>query len=366
MNNKINITITDSFGKVYTCAPYNYKKYDGVIFKKTLPIDISGNKLDKEFKKNEIEIFLIITPKIAVDRPPFVISKKRRVIELWQIKSFRSFNKREIWSHPSVTGYIDTKNLLNPTLSRNDFKNDKNFKLVCKAILYIEDEILETFKTAVKSDTISDYSEIESGFNSKLDSLTEFSSNSKPKTGDIVKIAEVGDALHDVRFPDSEGNTEGEFNGRGGKGKGKGNSNKPKTSEDSKILKMTISKEYIENTYSNNSRLILKIDDVSEPIKDSEGREKRSELFGNTIKVYKKHQDFIKRVRKDKLDAEYITVELISYLSTQMLIHYTSFSFHQPQNQKSSDNKEVLTYFTDSLYRLEDSLKHLVGKPLSK
>jgi len=366
MSNKINITITDSEGKVYTCAPYDYKKYDRVIFRKAIPLDIKRNKYDKEFKKNEIEIFLIITPKIAVDRPPFVISKKRRVTELWQIKSFRTFNKREIWNHPSITGYIDTKDLLNPTLARNDFKNDKNFKLVCKALLDIEDEILEKFKSAVESATTRDFSEIESGFNSNLESLAELSSNSKLKTGDIVKIAEVGDALHNVLLPDSNGTTESEFKSRERSGKGSGSSNVPRTSGDSKILKMTGSNEYIEQPKNDSSRLMLKIDDVSEPIKDSEGRDKRSELFGNVVTVYKKHPDFIRRIKKDKLGVEYITNELISYISTQMLIHYTNFSFQKSLEHKSYDRKEMLIYFTDRLYKLEESLRLLIGKPLSK
>jgi hypothetical protein len=46
-----------------------------------------------------------------------------------------------------------------------------------------------------------------------------------------------------------------------------------------------------------------------------------------------------------------------------MLIHYTNFSFQQ---KEKSERKEVLIFFTDWLYKLEDSLKNLIGKPLSK
>lgn len=38
----------------------------------------------------------------------------------------------------------------------------------------------------------------------------------------------------------------------------------------------------------------------------------------------------------------------------------------QNKKDKQLDRKEVLMFFTDWLYMLEDSLKKLIGKPLSK
>jgi len=363
---EINVTGFDDIKR--KCMSFNYDAYDGVVFDKTVPIDVkSEGKTGKPHKK-EIQVYLKYMPKISLDRQPVVISKNRRVTELWPIKAFKSNHRRDIWNHPSITGYIDTKDLLSPTIARNDFKNDKNFKLICKAILQLEDEILATFKAATESEVERDFSEIESGFNSKLEGILESESNEKrkPKAGDKVIIAEKGETDYNVLIPDSKGPDKADFK-RGAKtGSGNGSSGNNKDKNNTKSLKMVQSKEYIEPPVENTSRLKLKIDDNSEPIKDAEGKEKRSELFGDTVTVYKKHPDFEKRVRKDNLNKEFITTELISYLATQMLIHYTDFKFNDSAEKKEKDKRDLLLFFTDNLYSLEDSMKSFINKPLSK
>jgi len=367
-NKSIIVNITGPDGIKRKCVPFDYDNYDGVVFDKTVTIDVKKGKMDDKFGRNDIRIFLKYVPKVSMDRQPVIISKMRRVTELWLIKAFKSNHRREIWNHPAIIGYIDTGDLLSPTIARNDFKNDKNFKLVRKAITSLEDEIIETFKAASESEVERDFSEIESGFNSKLDGIfdTESEEKRQPKPGDRVIISEKGETDYNVLLPDSKGSSIAEFN-RGKKTGSEGSeSGSTKNSRATASLKAIYSKEYVEPPSENNSRLKLKIDDTSDPIKDSEGREKRSELFGNTVTVYKKHPDFEKRVSKDKLGVEFITTELISYLATQLLIHYTEFGFKgSPQNEEKN-KKDVLLYFTDNLYRLEDSLKSFTNKPLSK
>jgi len=367
-NKSIMINITGPDGIRRKCMPFDYDTYDGVVYDKTVTIDAKKSKLDKKFGRSDIKIFLKYVPKVSMDRQPVIISKMRRVTELWLIKAFKSNHRREIWNHPSIIGYIDTRDLLNPTIARNDFKNDKNFKLVRKAITSLEDEIIETFKAASSSEIKRDFSEIESGFNSKLDGIFDTESDEKrhAKPGDRVIISEKGDMYHNVLLPDSKGSYVAEFKRGGKSGSGKGVSGNTKDSRATASLKANHTKEYVEPPSENNSRLKLNIDDTSEPIKDSEGREKRSERFGNIVTVYKKHSDFEKRVFKDKLGVELITTELISYLATQLLIHYTEFGFDGNPKNEEKNKKDMLLFFTENLYRLEDSLKSFINKPLSK
>lgn len=364
----IKIRIRNSNGRSSLCVPYDYGTHQGEIFEKNIAIPIKGNKYVDMFGKNEIKIFLKITPGVSVERPPVIISKKRRVIELCQIKSFKTFHKRDLWNHPSITGYVDTKELLNPTLARNDFKNDKNFKLVRKAILDTEEEILARFKEVIAASTTNDFSEIESGFNSHLESLIDLTSEDKKNIspGDIVKISESGERTLNVLIPSKYGSIESEFPTGPKSSDGKESGNKNESDKEKKSINMKQSLESIVPPKSNEKSLIMKIDDTSEPIKDNDGKEKRSELFGNTVNIYKKHTDFMNRIYKNSLDIEIISSELITYLASEMLIHYTNYSFEQNKNNKQSDRKEILIFFTDWLYRLEDSLKKLIGKPLSK
>jgi hypothetical protein len=66
------------------------------------------------------------------------------------------------------------------------------------------------------------------------------------------------------------------------------------------------------------------------------------------------------------MSIETISSELITYLASEMLIHYTNYSFEQSRKDKHAERKEVLIFFTGWLYKLEDSLKKLIGQPLSK
>ena len=363
----ISIRIRNSNGTSSLCVPYDYSKYPGEIFEKSIAIPVKGNKYDDMFGKNEIKIFLKIIPGVAVERPPVLISKNRRVIELYLIKLFKTFKKREIWNQPCVIGYVDTKGLLNPTLARNDFKNDTNFRLVRKAILDTEDEILAKFKAVIAASATSDFSEIESGFNSTLETLFDLTSEDKLniKPGDIVKVSESGEKILAVLIPNEEGIIQSELStGTNSSKRTRNNTNTP--SDPNESINMEHSREFVLPPRSNEKNLLMKIDDTSDPIKDNEGKEKRSELFGNTVHIYKKHQDFTKRIHKNSLEIEIITTELVTYLASEMLIHYTNYSFEQNKKDKLSDRKEVLIFFTDWLYKLEDSLKKLIGKPLSK
>jgi hypothetical protein len=364
----IKIRIKDSTGRSFLCVPYDYNKHSGEIFEKNIAIPIKGQKFDTLFKKNEIRIFLKITPGVSVERPPVIISKKRRVIELCQIKSFRTFHKRDLWNHPSINGYVDTNELLNPTLARNDFKNDTNFKLVRKAIIDIEEEILEKFKAAIAASTKGDFSEIESGFNSKLENLIDLTSEDSTniKNGELVKISESGERILNVLVPNINGKLQANFVASTKMSGGKKSKNNNNFTDPNEMINVEERRDFIIPPKSNERSLIMKIDDTSEPIKDNDGKEKRSELFGNVVTIYKKHPDFIKRTTKNSLEIEIITSELISYLASEMLIHYTNYNFEQKKADKQSDRKEVLMFFTDWLYKLEDSLKGLINKRLSK
>lgn len=365
----INISIKDSGGKTVKCEPFDYDKYPGETFEKIIPIPVHGTKSDALFHKNEIKIYLKMFPKVAIERPPVLISNNRRVMELYLIKSLRTNNKRDLWNNPSITGYVDTKNLLTPTLARNDFKNDKVFRMVKKAILETEPEILEIFKKAVENTTTNDFSEIESRFNSNFKSLIDLTEEDKDKLkpGDIVRVSDSGTRILDVLVPYNDGAFESELKSKSHKQKKK-KSNITNTEEDveNELIKMEQTREFIIPPKGNQRNLILKIDDTSEPIKDNEGKEKRSELFGNTVTIYKKHRDFAKRIRKNQLEIEIISTELISYIASEMLVHYTNYSFEQPGKDRQPDRKGILIFFTDWLYKLEDSLKNLIGKPLSK
>jgi hypothetical protein len=365
----IKIKIKNTDNQILICKPYDYNQNLGETYEKDIPIPVTGNKFVPPNFKNDIKIFLKMTPKISVERPPVIISKKRRVIEVHQIKSLRTFKKRDIWNYPSITGYIDTKDLLTPTLARNDFKNDKNFRLVKKAILEAETEIQEKFKNALKNSTSSNFSEIESKFNTHFKSLIEISEEDKEqlKPGEFVRVSDTGAKLENVLIPYKSGpfvsNYKALPKGKKSKRKSKGDA----TDESENVtINMEQTREFIIPPRGNQRNLLLKIDDNSAPIKDNDGKEKRSELFGNIVTIYKQHPDFVKRINTIQYGVELITTELITYIASEMLVHFTNYSFEQPGKDKQSDRKEILIFFTDWLYRLEDSLKNLIGKPLSK
>ncbi|MCX6159206.1 MAG: hypothetical protein NTY74_14595 [Ignavibacteriae bacterium] len=335
---KDNLTINVSKGQtVYTCKPFDYEAFAGEDYQKTFPISETKKTILTEY--GDLNIYLKFTNGKSIDRLPVFISKNRRIVEVYKVEKLNSMSKKAIWKHPCIIGYIDTGNMLHPTIARNDFKNDKISRLVFSKIKDAEPEISEFINKQVKAHSKSDFSKLESMFNSAIDKLS-FDGNFETHS------VKGGKKFMNDDDEDSFGSNHSSLQSTGGS-----NSSGTKNSGNKRKGKYK----------SLGSSFKIRIDDESDPVEDSDGKKKRSEFVTNEVIIYKKHQDFMDRIDVRDSGIEYISSSLVTYLIGEVLTHYIPLFY---ESKEQSDKGKVL-YFADCLYKMENSLKNLAGESIT-
>jgi hypothetical protein len=139
-----NLSISfNSNNNISLCSSYDYERFDGYEFQNTLQnLESSkGRKFPQLFSfklESPIKIYLKLTEKEKLDKPPVFIKSGRRIAAIKDVKSFRSKHRSDIWGHPRLTGYVDLGNFLEPTIARTDFQNTPKSKAVFNALFEIE------------------------------------------------------------------------------------------------------------------------------------------------------------------------------------------------------------------------------------
>lgn len=354
----LKISVMDNKGKIYLCEPFKYSGTTGSVYDQehTVKYNIyhKGKKIPTEY--DPIHVKLMYTAGRALSRPPVFISRGRRIAEIRDIKSFSSDRKRDIWSHPNITGYIDLKQLLDPTIARTDYKNSDVARRIFGYIKNrLEPELLKFIEKNAKTHNKNDFSELESRINEELETISKDSllKSTTLKAGDTVVLDENDGTIsyHVIVQPQNQITTNLVSNNKFNN-KNNGGSSEPKHEIQSPIK------------YNNkNSSINVKIDDLSEPILDSNGKIKRSELYNDTVILYKKHPDFESRIEKSSYTEDKISQSLITYIIAEVLVHYTCKYYDE--NKHHQNSKEPYIFLTSRLYRLERATKDLIGKSLN-
>ena len=87
-------------------------------------------------------------------------------------------------------------------------------------------------------------------------------------------------------------------------------------------------------------------------------------MIGGTIKIFREHPDFIKRVKKSKLNEPKISQRLITYLAGEITVHYKDkIQTRQGQPEYNISMFEDLVEF---VYMFEDMVQDLEGTNLSE
>lgn len=154
LKRNVEIKIMDGENEVL-CVPFDYDSIEGLSIKKT--IDSWNNNLGVTtiVPLNKIEINIKIC-KRNIERPVYFVSRGRRIASAKDLKSFKNYVDRSIltrgnaWTNVLLTGYIDVKNNLEPTVHRNDFVNNNERTAIYKAIMGINDTIFDAIQEEMK------------------------------------------------------------------------------------------------------------------------------------------------------------------------------------------------------------------------
>ena len=369
------------------CKPYDYAQIPGTEIREQiteLVLDKKGTrKMLALMGKKPIEIYLKVTKNILSDRPPVFISKGRRINEIKNIASFRSFNKSKVWGHPNVTGYVDLGDILTPELDRKDFVSNKDSRAVYRTLIALEDKLLAEINQITQEADSRNFKKLEDHLNKILSKLAredsiqyreqfaaggneplasggaaeEFSDNvaGGKDFGEEQKHVQSGgtDVGHDENGdgigtePTQDGTQPGEPD------EGNGPSNQPSLDFDTGF-----------QGRSTKRRSGLDIEIISgEPQSNIDGTLSRSTCVDGCIRIYKEHPDFKERLKQDRMGRTIITQKLITYLAGEVTVWYQDILCKKRGQQEYNVDmfRNVMTF----LYRFEDALEDLNGQLLA-
>ena len=341
------------------CKPFDYDSELGIPFEKEIPTIIEPGNV-KVILSQPIKVYLKITDNIIPNKRPVFISKGRRIEEVQGIKSFKSKSKYKtsVWGHNNLTGYIDVKGELNPTIARDDFNRDSKRSSIYQEIIKIEEEIHDYLQEVNKDSESVNMSKFQDILSSALARLAR-EDNLRFRT----TLIEGGD-INLLEDPKGKNTINGEKL-KGGKG--------IKQTKDHQKEQIPITKTDDETSIKGreNKRSGFDITFSDRVLRLSDGTLVRSSYSeGTPIFIYKTHPDFQTRIRHTRQGGLIITERLISYLSAEIAINYKDKFFEtkgkQPQVQAiMNSRKDLFVDIIDFSYRLEQMLQPYVGKDLS-
>jgi len=367
----------------FLCKPYDYSQFEGDVYD-TDESSLSYTKLGpKPAKvklplKTPIKIFIKITKGKEINRRPVFIAKGRRIGEIKDIKSFKSKHRSEIWDHPNVTGFIDLKDFLDPTIARNDFKNTNKSRALFSHLIELEELILEFIKKVNQESEERHYEKLEDHLNkvlsqlAKLDSMA-FRSDYIEGTDRNLKAGGKGsgsgnegdqETLQDgtVHGGDTVDERKNDIvsSGEGDAPSSDHGGNAPLSEPPNNPFEDT----GLQGSEKKKSGFNIRIDEQEPVIDTRTDKPKRSLCVGGEIRIFKKHPEFQERVQKGRQGNVKITNRLITYLAGEITVHYKD-SFHTRKATQPEYDVKLFEDLVSFIYSFENKLKDLSGKNLS-
>jgi len=384
----INVSLISNGNPFARCGSFNYDSFAGEIYSDFLnELRVSGRRgAIKTFNiVNPLKVFIKITDGEDINKRPVIITKGRRIAEIKDLRSFKSENKQVIWNHPNVTGYIDIQDFLDPTIARNDFRNNDKSKALFSYLIEIESLIQDLIEKINKDDEERHYHHLENELNKALSSLAKLDTKILKYRTDIITGNEIPltDGASGQELIEGFGGKD-RNEGEGGSGNGIGENegeglgpdgesgnipadnspgDSPKKQESENPFEDSDSKGRKTRKSGFNVRIVDRPPNKIKSPRTGEIIEQRSILSGDTIEIFKQHPDFQHRIRKSRTKSHKIGQRMVTYLSGEMTVHYKDM-FHNKMGQPEYD-KWMFVDLTDSIYQLEKMLSPLVGANLS-
>ncbi len=380
----LTITLVHAGGTNEQCGAFDYSIYKGEVYEDFIT-ELSFHN-DKRLKapkvitpKHPVRIFLKMTEGVALNKPPVFISKGRRICEIKDVKSFKSKHKSDIWGHNTVTGFIDVQDLLDPTIARNDFRSTDKSRALFEELYQLEDLIIDYVRRANAQTDEKHYQKLEDVLNKALSKLAKVDAMNFRSTflkGGDTPLAggSFGSNFEDEGgLPDfgedetvTDGSSVGE-EGEDGLGQNEGGEEPGGQTEGENAKNEP---QFADSEYAGKERkksgFNIRISDADPQIDADTNKPLRSILSGEQIVIFKKHEDFQKRVRPSRQGDSKITHRLLSYIAGEITVHYKDQFYNKRENGQPEYNKNMFVGMAEFMYELEEILAPLDNKNLSE
>ncbi len=310
------------------CKAFDYEALNGIKF------EIKPNQWKNP--RYPIHCYFIVTPRLNIDKPPIFVVKGRRIATLSETRSFDSKRKRDLWSHPNLTGYVDLKDMAQATFSRNDVKQNPKMKMISRSLQSIESDLEEMLENITEEKKQSQFKVLEKELIAALSQLA------------VKEQVRLLSATMSGRKPQSNDEEE---------------SVKSDKLDPSSVLPPKTNPPSASTASHRSRRAGFDIQIVNHKPPLNEKQELiRSQRLGDQIVIYHQHPEFRKRMKLNLKKEWILTPTLISYLACEIAIHFrdeiiVSKGIHQY-------SKDQMIDYAEFVYRFEDHLAGLTGKIL--
>jgi hypothetical protein len=383
--NNLVVKLVEADGAENICNPFNYDSIEGEVYENFMS-DLVEFDLRRKSPKilhlpQAIHVYLKMTNGQTISKPPVFVSKGRRICEIKDVKSFKSKHKNDIWGHPNLTGFIDLHDFLGPTIARNDFANNQNSRALYQALYDLEDLIMDFVKQANTQSEERHYQQLEDVLNKALSKLARQDSmnyrtdympggqtnleyggigiNIEKDQGDFVS----GDGDEILNPDDEPVDNDGESDGLSDD---QGDLPSDGDQGDQAKNKKDIEESQFSGEEKKRSGFNIRISEEEPQVNGLNGKPYRSIWDGNRIIIYKNHPDFQSRVIMSHQGSAKISERLISYLASEITIHYKDLFYKKMQDGQPEYNKEMFESLVDFIYDFEKMLQVYSGRNLSE
>ncbi len=287
--------------------------------------------------KNKIiplHCYFLVTPRLNIDKAPIFVVKGRRISTLAETKSFDSKRKRDLWSHPNLTGYVDLKDMVQATFSRTDMKQDPHMKIVSKILQGMEEHLESLLNKISEEKKQSQFKALEQEL---MSALSQFALKEQVK----LLSAMTEGKKPTINTTENAPNTKAPQNSEQAPEK-----DKPASSHLGRRAGFDI-------------RIVNQI-----PPENERQIQIRSQRNGDQILIFQQHPEFIKRMKVNLKKEWMITPALISYLACEIAIHFRDEII--VSRGISQYNKDQMIDFAEFVYRFEECLSALPGRVLKQ
>lgn len=347
----LSVAVKDNNGSVYRCRPFDYRCIRGNKITEIIQCGTLGNV--------EVNLWVSNTP--VPGQGCYFVATGRRISEVCDIKSFMnaSIGRWTIWNHPNLVGHIEVGQILEPVITRDEFRRTSTRAKVYKTIVKeVEPVLAELIEKANKRRRVLEMGKlgtiISKCFNVAVRNQKQMEKQGKSYVDSFVggkrtstKKRTLEDLEAEEKLALSLGDAEDEIHGIAMPSKRrKGNSGK----KASAITKRTGNGRF---------RMVFVND-----LKDAKGNPKRSQLLADDVYINVQHPDFESRVSfSRKAQKLQISERLCSYLANIAAAAYKSNMIQRSREglKKYHDNHGNLF---DEILDLECAIENQLRKYL--
>jgi len=329
--------------KVTLCQPFIFSNVQ------------TTKRIEKEFTFEDdktIRCRLYVSKKSVQGRNCMFVSKGRRINEICDVKSFMKMSRCRwaVWGHPNLIGYIDVSGVLDPVITRDEFRlNTLRKEVYRKIIESVEPQLYKKLHEVNENRRIMALAKLEDVV-ARCVNVAVKKDTRRNKDG-ISYLQQLMMAKKPVRRRkiDEDFDVEDEPAGPSRKRKRLDDDSKPEDNDEEKP-----NKKARRGGLGFNIAFVKELNDeeTNEPI--------RARLVGEDVQINMKHPDFLQRIKVSKTASQPIVTErLCGYLANVIAAAYKSHALLRlgGLEKYKDDHGILLDEILDVTLSLENQLR---------